>query len=265
MTPSLLRIPSVLEEVAAACAFVADQAQAAGLDATACHHCYLATDEACTNIVEHGYGQSCPEGFIELICAVEGDQFIITIIDDSPAFDPLGVPDPDVKAPLAQREPGGWGIFFIKKLMDRVDYIHDGASNRLMMSKGISTHHNGGEPPAEARLQPIRLQELRPKTVLIAPSGKLDSVQSRELAVVFGQVFADGNRWLLLDLAEVDYISSAGFKTLVSAWQRARAAKGDLILVTLTGRVREVLEMIGLNLVFTIADSPEHALARLKK
>lgn len=54
---------------------------------------------------------------------MEGDQFIITIIDDSPAFDPLGVPDPDVKAPLAQREPGGWGIFFIKKLMDRVDYI----------------------------------------------------------------------------------------------------------------------------------------------
>lgn len=97
------------------------------------------------------------------------------------------------------------------------------------------------------------------------PSGKLNSVPTRELAVVFGQVFADGNRWLLLDLAEVDYISSAGFKTLVSAWQRARAAKGDLVIRYAhwarsgspgDDRVKPRLHHRQL---------PEHALARLKK
>ncbi len=51
-----LRITGVLDQVSAACDFVVEQARAAGLDERAVHHCYLAVDEACTNIVEHGYG-----------------------------------------------------------------------------------------------------------------------------------------------------------------------------------------------------------------
>lgn len=264
MTERQLRIAGVLEEVTTACAFVAEQAQNAGLDATACHHCYLAVDEACTNIVEHGYGHSCPEGFIDVTCKYENDQFIITIVDDSPAFDPLGVPEPDIKAPL-QREPGGWGIYFIKKLMDRVHYSHDGSRNQLVLVKRVNDHQSPAPPSLEPPRQPIRLSEIRPKVWIIAPSGKLDLLLSRELSSVLGRVLDDGHRWLLLDMSEVDYISSAGFKTLVSAWQRARDVKGDLVLVMLKPRVREVMEMIGLDLVFSIAESPEHAIARLKK
>jgi len=265
MTERQLRITGVLEEVATACAFVAEQAQEAGLDATACHHCYLAVDEACTNIVEHGYGQACPEGYIDVTCTLADDHFTITIVDDSPAFDPLGVPDPDIKASLAQREPGGWGIYFIKKLMDRVYYSHDGTRNRLVMIKRVPVASISTAAEAEPLSRPIRRTEVRPKTWLIAPSGKLDAVQSRDLAVVLGQILDAGQRWLLLDMSEVDYISSGGFKALVSAWQRAHALKGDLILVMLTPRVREVMEMIGLDLVFSIADSTDHALTRLKK
>jgi anti-anti-sigma factor len=64
-------------------------------------------------------------------------------------------------------------------------------------------------------------------------------------------------------MSAVEHISSAGFKALVSAWQRARDLKGDLVLTALKPSVREVLEMIGLNLVFTIADTPEKAAAQL--
>ena len=70
-----------------------------------------------------------------------------------------------------------------------------------------------------------------------------------------------GHRWLILNMADVDYISSAGLKMLVSVWQRVRDQKGDLVLAALKPRVREVLEMIGLDLVFTIAETPDQARA----
>jgi anti-anti-sigma factor len=46
---------------------------------------------------------------------------------------------------------------------------------------------------------------------------------------------------------------------LVSVWQRVRDQKGDLALASLKPRVHEVLEMIGLDLVFTISDTPDQA------
>ncbi len=64
-------------------------------------------------------------------------------------------------------------------------------------------------------------------------------------------------------MAEVEYISSAGLKMLVSFWQRVRDQKGDLALASLQPRVREVLEMIGLDLVFSISETPDQANAYL--
>ena len=104
-----MRITGVLDQVAAACDFVVEQARAAGLDERAVHHCYLAVDEACTNIVEHGYGADCGACVIDLICQPSAEGLTITIIDDSAAFDPLLRPDPDPRTPITEREPGGWG------------------------------------------------------------------------------------------------------------------------------------------------------------
>ncbi len=113
-----LRITGVLEQVETACEFVVAQARAFGLEERAIHHCYLAVDEACTNIIEHGYADDCGECVIDLFCKASGQAFTIIIVDDSSPFDPLDRPDPDPHTPLSERGSGGWGIFFIKKLMD---------------------------------------------------------------------------------------------------------------------------------------------------
>ena len=63
-------------------------------------------------------------------------------------------------------------------------------------------------------------------------------------------------------MTDVEFISSAGLKMLVSIWQRVRDQKGDLALVALKPRVQEVLEMIGLDLVFTIYDTADQANAQ---
>jgi anti-anti-sigma factor len=77
--------------------------------------------------------------------------------------------------------------------------------------------------------------------------------------VLLYEQLQEGHRWLVVNMAEVDFISSAGLKTLVSVWQRARDQKGELALAALKPRVREVLEIIGLDLVFKISQTPDQA------
>lgn len=44
-------------------------------------------------------------------------------------------PDPDIDAPIEEREPGGMGIFICKKLMDSVDYAYQDGLNVLTLEK----------------------------------------------------------------------------------------------------------------------------------
>jgi anti-sigma regulatory factor (Ser/Thr protein kinase) len=100
-----------LDKVPAACEFVAIAARDAGLEGMAAFHCCLAVDEACTNIVEHGYTPNQRSGSIEIHCSVDGDRFIITIVDQSPPFDPLSAAELALGNALVEGDPGGLGVF----------------------------------------------------------------------------------------------------------------------------------------------------------
>jgi anti-anti-sigma factor len=99
---------------------------------------------------------------------------------------------------------------------------------------------------------------------MIIPNGRVDLVYSKALDNVIQRELGGGRRSLIINLANVDYLSSAGMKVLVSAWQRTRDVRGELVLCALNSRVREVLSIVGLDLVFLIVDTPQAAVERLK-
>lgn len=101
--------------------FVTGGAQVAGLDERAVYAVQMAVDEACSNIIEHGYHG---EGVGEIICTweVTAQSLLITLHDHGPHFDPTCVSEPDLQSELQERTRGGLGIYFIRKLMDHVEY-----------------------------------------------------------------------------------------------------------------------------------------------
>lgn len=133
-----ISICAQLAEVPVVCKFVGEVADRSGLDARAVHHCQLACDEACTNIIEHGYGRECDDQVIDVMCVQEAHHFKIMITDDSIAFNPLDVLAPDPKAQLEEREVGGWGLYFITTLMDDVSYDYHDGRNRLTLIKSVT-------------------------------------------------------------------------------------------------------------------------------
>ncbi|MBL8118628.1 MAG: STAS domain-containing protein [Anaerolineae bacterium] len=97
------------------------------------------------------------------------------------------------------------------------------------------------------------------QTCLVEVSGRIDSTNANELGEGLNSVINEGRLQLVLDLANVDYMSSAGLRELVSALKKVRG-KGDLRLAQPSERVREVLEMAGLDTIFQIYDTKQSAL-----
>ena len=252
-----LKIPGMRDRITVACDFVVQAARRAGLDERAIHHCQLAVDEACSNVIEHGYGDVGSDEAIDITCRFEGDRFTISVADSGPEFDPLGQADPNPTAALAEREPGGWGIYFIKKVMDEVVYRYEANRNLLTMVKYIS--RLPGDTPE--RHIAARLSVTNPVggVWVVAPHGRLDSSLCGGLNAVVHEQLGLGRRRLVIDLSDVDYVSSTGLKTLVSLWQKVREAKGDMVLAAVHPRVNEVLAIIGLDLVFSIYTTAREA------
>jgi len=73
-------------------------------------------------------------------------------------------------------------------------------------------------------------------------------------------LLANTHRKLLLNLAEVSYIDSSGLGVLVGAYTTVRKQGGDLQLLNLTKRVRNLLQITKLYTVFTVSDDETPAI-----
>lgn len=96
----------------------------------------LAVDEACTNIIEHGYKGMDP-GSIILSFRVEPDRVLVQITDFGHIFEPTDAPKPDIEAPLEDRPLGGMGLYLIYQTMDNIDYQSSEDGNTLTFTKFI--------------------------------------------------------------------------------------------------------------------------------
>lgn len=80
--------------------------------------------------------------------------------------------------------------------------------------------------------------------------GRLDTISSPTLENDLRDELADANS-LTLDLAKLDYISSAGLRVLLTAW-KAMSGRGGMKLTHVNETVLEILEVTGFSDILTI-------------
>lgn len=73
-----------------------------------------------------------------------------------------------------------------------------------------------------------------------------------------------GDRKFLMNLADVDYIDSGGLGELITAFTTVRAEGGQLKLLKLTHRVRDLLQITKLLTVFDSFESETEALKSMR-
>ena len=140
-----LTVPGRYEKIKSICDFVSQGAREAGFGENGIFQLQLACDEACTNIIEHTYGGE-DEGEIIVTWNVGEEEFTVVIKDRGDRFDPSDIPPPPVPPELKEEhdlQVGGLGVFFMRKLMDKVTFTYEeGAGNTLTMSKRLPDEAN---------------------------------------------------------------------------------------------------------------------------
>lgn len=113
--------PGRFESLVKISEFVARSVEAAGFDDPAAYCVLLAVEEACSNIINHGYGGE-GKGDIKCSCEVTDDELIITLRDWGETSCPTSAPEPNFDVPLENLKLKGAGLILINKIMDEVHF-----------------------------------------------------------------------------------------------------------------------------------------------
>lgn len=93
---------------------------------------------------------------------------------------------------------------------------------------------------------------------ILTLSGRLDAASEQELRSLIDEMLNEGRARIVLDLSQLETLSSAGLRVIIEARKRARALSltniegGDVRLAAPTEYVRELLDLTGFTTTFEI-------------
>jgi anti-anti-sigma factor len=96
-------------------------------------------------------------------------------------------------------------------------------------------------------------------SVLVEAPARLDQATAGPYGSFLQALVEAGAHRLILDLAALEYLGSAGVRSLVVAQQAVQARGGKLALLSVRPAVREVLRICGLESRLPLAESVEAA------
>ncbi len=85
---------------------------------------------------------------------------------------------------------------------------------------------------------------------VIELKGRIDSITCREIESVFKNAVMSGKRIIVADLADVNYVSSAGLRIFLSAQKELRKAGGEVCFLKTPPPVYSVFEISGFTSIF---------------
>jgi serine/threonine-protein kinase RsbW len=118
--------------------FIENACRRTGIEPSGAFDLKLAVDEACSNIIEHGYAGNEP-GPIGVSFDARGEQVVVEITDRGRPFDPKAVRAPDLDTRWQDRRVGGLGWYLMSRSVDRIGYDSDPKrGNRLTLVKKVT-------------------------------------------------------------------------------------------------------------------------------
>jgi len=105
----------------------------------------------------------------------------------------------------------------------------------------------------------IHLEKVDQK-VILRIEGRLDAVTCPLVEKKIHSLIEEKQLYLLLDFTDVEYMSSAGLRFLLSSTKKIKSQKGSLILFSISEEVLRIIRMAGFEKLLTICKSEKEAL-----
>jgi anti-anti-sigma factor len=98
---------------------------------------------------------------------------------------------------------------------------------------------------------------------LVSVKGRIDAVTAPDFEKDLSDLIESGEKTVLVNLGELEYISSAGLRSILATAKRLKAENGKMVFAGLKGPVEEVFKISGFYSIFTIFESEDAALKQL--
>jgi anti-anti-sigma factor len=107
----------------------------------------------------------------------------------------------------------------------------------------------------------MEIQTVKEKnTVVVSVKGKIDAVTAPELEKAISDLISQGEIFFLFNLSGLEYISSAGLRSLLATAKQVKPKGGNIIFSGLKGTVGDVFKISGFGTIFKIFETQEEAL-----
>jgi len=92
---------------------------------------------------------------------------------------------------------------------------------------------------------------------MITVKGRIDSATAPQLTQALETANNNGKYKLVVNMKDLEYMSSAGFRALLAAQRNSkRYNRGEVVLASVPDRIREALELAGFTELFKTFDDP---------
>lgn len=105
----------------------------------------------------------------------------------------------------------------------------------------------------------ISQKALDKNMIIINPGKVLDNNNAHEMADTISTAQAEGYKHIILDMRELEFLSSAGVGSILSAVDVSRKKGGDIILCNASKKILHILEVLDLRDYLTIKPNEEAA------
>ncbi len=216
-------------------------------DPRLCGDLELVCEEIVTNIEK--YAGLPPGGGVDIALGVSAGTATLEVRDDGAAFDPLKQSERAARGSgIASAAVGGLGVHLITQLTDRQDYRREGNRNVLHLSRDLREDLSSNQSRAGERDS----MELRTSVTVDEENSvarvSLDGALNTDTAPAFEQRLDDvvdaGHKLIVLDMKDLEYISSAGLRVIFKAAKQTASEGRRLAAANRKPHIDKVFEIL---------------------
>lgn len=97
-------------------------------------------------------------------------------------------------------------------------------------------------------------------TLIVSLKGRMDAVTSPDFEKSLKEMVEAGENSILISLSGLEYISSAGLRSILTIAKLLKAKEGKVLFSGLQGPVRDVFNISGFGAIFKIYETESEAL-----
>ena len=117
-------------------------------------------------------------------------------------------------------------------------------------------------------MKPFSIDYVEPEAgssgiVEVQISGFLDAHTVDTFERKMEQILAQDHNRVIMDVSQLNYISSAGIGALMVLLQQLRRRQGDLVILQPSAKVYKILDLLGFTRIFNIAQDHDGAVQML--